>query len=170
MLLYVTVVATANVRHDYYQIITVPAVSLVLASGFLFLWKNEIFNRIFTRILAVFSVFIMLMVGWLNIKDNYNINHPEIIETGREVDRLTPKDALIVAPYDGDTAFLYQTQRRGWPVIDDSIDNIIANGADYYASVNLIDSDTRMLEARFKTIEKNDKFIIIDLHQPLKAK
>lgn len=170
MFLYVTVVATANVRHDYYQIILIPAISLVLASGVTYLWENATFNVIASRVLVVFSVYMMLTTGWGLIKDNYNINHPEIIEAGREVDKITPKDALVVAPYNGDTAFLYQTNRRGWPAIDNSIDNIILEGASYYVSVDLGSDDTKMIASRFKTAEKTDKFIIIDLREPIKTK
>jgi hypothetical protein len=74
----------------------------------------------------------MIITGFSQIKENYRINHPEIIEAGKVVDELTPKDSLVVAPYNGDTAFLYQTKRWGWPAIDDSIDHIIEKGADYY--------------------------------------
>lgn len=170
MFMYVVTVATASVRHDYYQILTVPAISIALASGVVFLWEGSIFNKIASRILVLFAIFMMLMIGWLNIKDNYNINHPEIIEAGKEVDKITPKDALVVAPYNGDTAFLYQTHRWGWPAIDDSIDHIIEKGADYYVSVDLGSSDTKMIELRFKTIEKTSRYIIIDLHQTIKTK
>jgi len=170
MFLYVIIVATANVRHDYYQIVTIPAISLVVASGACYLWNSLFFNRIISRILVVFSVGMMLMIGWLGIKDDYQVNHPEIVEAGQEVDKITPKDALVVAPYDGDTAFLYQTNRWGWPAIDDSIDNIIKEGADYYVSVNLGSADTKMIESQFRTIKETDKYIIIDLHQPLKTK
>lgn len=170
MLLYVTVVATANVRHDYYQIITIPAVALTVASGFIYLWENEIFNKLATRILAVFSVFMMLMAGWLLVKDDYNINHPEIIAAGKEIQKITPKNAFVVAPYNGDTAFLYQTNRSGWPVMDDTIDNIIEKGASFYVSVTFDDADTKMIAARFKTLEKTNQYIIIDLREPLNAK
>jgi len=168
MFLYVAIVATANVRHDYYQIVSIPAIALVIASGSVYLWNTLIFNRYLSRIIVVFSIGMMLMVGWFGIRDDYNVNHPEIIEAGKEVDKITPKDALVVAPYDGDTAFLYQTNRWGWPAIDDSVDNIIKKGADYYVSVNLGSADTKMIESRFKTVEKTDKYIIIDFHQPLK--
>ncbi len=170
MFLYVVVVATASVRHDYYQIVAMPAISLVVASGTYFLWNNLIFNRVISRILAIFSIVMMLMVGWLGIKDNYQINHPEIIEAGKVVDNIIPKDALVIAPYNGDTAFLYQTNRWGWPAIDDSIDNIIEKGADYYISVDLGSADTKMIESRFTTTKKTDRYIIIDLHQPIKTK
>ena len=118
----------------------------------------------------MFSIVVMLITGWNQIVGNYAINHPEILEAGAEVDKLTPKDALVVAPYDGDTAFLYATKRWGWPAIDNSIDNIIAEGASFYVSVNLGSTDTKMIESRFTTVEKNGKFIIINLTKPLSTK
>jgi 4-amino-4-deoxy-L-arabinose transferase-like glycosyltransferase len=165
---YVVIVATANVRHDYYQILIIPAISLALSSGFIFLWDNTFFNKTLSRIVAIFSVMVMLITGFSLIKDNFNVNHPEIVEIGKRVDEITPKGALIVAPYNGDTAFLYQTNRSGWPAVDDSIDKIIARGADYYVSLDLGSSDTKTIEARFKTVEKTNRYIIIDLSKSLK--
>jgi hypothetical protein len=169
-LFYVVVVADANVMHDYYQILTVPAIALTLASGSVYLWKQSVFNKSLVRSVLFFSIFIMLITGWYQVKGDYVINHWEIMEAGAEVDKITPKDAIVVAPYDGDTAFLYQTKRRGWPAIDNSIDNIIKEGASYYVSVDLGSSDTKMFSARFKTVEKTDKYIILDLKSEITKK
>lgn len=167
---YVIAVADANVMHDYYQILVIPAIALGLAAGTVFLWTNQIFNKILTRIIVTISIGVMLITGWNQIVGDYEINHPEIVEAGQEVDKITPKDALVIASYDGDTAFLYQTNRWGWPVIDDSIDNMIKDGADYYVSVDEGSADTKMIASRFTTVEKTDKYIIIDLQLPLKTK
>jgi len=169
-LFYVVLVADANVMHDYYQILTIPVVALTLASGSVYLWSQNIFNRLLARIILVFSVGIMLITGWYQIVGDYNINHPEILEAGAEIDKITPKNALIVAPYNGDTAFLYATNRWGWPAIDNSIDNIIKEGASYYVSVDLESADTKMVESRFTTVVKTDKYVIIDLLKPLTVK
>lgn len=166
-LFYVIVVADANTMHDYYQILIIPPVALGLAAGSIYLWSQNIFNKILARTVLIFSIGVMLITGWNQISGDYNINHPEILTAGAEIDKITPKDTLVVAPYNGDTAFLYATNRWGWPAIDDSIDNIIVKGADYYVSVDLGSSDTRMIEARFKTIEKTSQYIIINLHQQL---
>ena len=107
----------------------------------------------------------MFSVGAYQVKEFYKINHPEIISTGEVVDRIVPKDALIIAPYNGDTAFLYHTKRRGWPVVDTDFDTLIDRGADYYVSVTQNDSDTLMLMERFKIVEKTADYIILDLHQ-----
>lgn len=167
-LFYVVLVADANVKHDYYQIITVPVIALTLASGSTYLWSQNIFNKWLVRIALAFSVFVMLITGWYQIVGDYAVNHPEIIEAGQEVDKITPKNAIIVAPYDGDTAFLYQTKRQGWPAVDNSIDNIIKEGASYYVSVNLRSADTINFEKRFKTVEKTKSYIILNLREPIK--
>jgi hypothetical protein len=166
-LVYVVLVASANVMHDYYQILTIPAIALGLASGSLYLWHQDVFNRSLTRIILLFSVMVMLITGWFQIRGNYVINHYEILEAGQAADKLLPKDAIVVAPYNGDTAFLYQTKRNGWPVVDNSIDNIIKQGADYYISVDLHSTDTLNFEKRFVTLVKTDKYIILDLHKEI---
>lgn len=165
VVLYTIVVATANVRHDYYQIFLIPAISLLLAGGTVYLWKSREFLEIVAKPLVVFSIGMAFFVSFYQVREYYKIDHPEIIEAGTAVDRLTSKDALVVAPYNGDTAFLYQTKRWGWPAVDSSIDNIVKRGADYYVSVDLGSADTLNFEKRFKTIAKTDKYIILDLHQ-----
>lgn len=162
-LVYVVVVADANVMHDYYQILTIPAISLALASGSVYLWQQSAFNKVLTRLFLIFSIGVMLITGWYQIKGNYVVNHWEIIEAGNAIDKLIPKDAVVVAPYMGDTAFLYQTKRSGWPAVDNSIDNIIKQGASYYVSVDLNSQDTKDFAKRFKTLVKTDKYIILKL-------
>jgi hypothetical protein len=110
----------------------------------------------------------MMITGWYQIRGNYQINHGEIIDAGKRADEILPKDARVIAPYNGDTAFLYQTNRWGWPAIDDSIDRDIEKGADYYVSVDLGSPDTKLIESRFKTVEKTDKYIIVDLHKTIR--
>ena len=165
-LLYAVVVATASVMHDYYQISMVPAISLVVAQGSLFLWDNELFNRKLSRAILIFSVFVMLISGWFQAKEYYNVNHPEIIEAGKAIDKIAPKDALILVPYNGDTAFLYQTGRSGWPAVDSSIEEIKEKGADYYLSINFNDKDTIQAMNEFKVIEKTSTYVIVDLNEP----
>jgi hypothetical protein len=130
--------------------------------------NGSLLNKTWSRIVLVFSLVMMFGIGWYQIKEFYKINHPEIIEAGSYIDNSVPKDAWVIAPYNGDTAFLYQTKRKGWPVIDNSLENLIERGADYYISVNLNDSDTSYISKKYDILEKNDKFILIDLHNPTK--
>ena len=166
VLFYALVVATANVMHDYYQISMVPAISLLVAQGSLFLWNNNFFEKYLSRFLLIFSILIMLISGWYQAKEYYNVNHPEIIEAGKAIDKIAPKDALILVPYNGDTAFLYQTGRSGWPAVDSSISEIKERGADYYLSVNFNDKDTIQAMNEYKVIERTSTYVIVDLNQP----
>lgn len=165
MFAYVSVIATANVRHDYYQTFIIPAVCLTLAQGGYFLLTNKIINRYISIGIFGFATLMAIGLSFYQIKGYYDINHPELITVGAIVDKITPKDALIIAPYNGDTAFLYQTKRWGWPAIDGSIDDLIKRGADYYVSLNKTDSDTKIIESRFKLISSSDQYVMFDLHQ-----
>jgi 4-amino-4-deoxy-L-arabinose transferase-like glycosyltransferase len=166
MVLYVTIIATANVRHDYYQVFVIPAVVLTLAWGSVLMWKGGGFNKWMTRGLLAFSVFLMMGISLYEVKGFYAINHPEIVKAGRAADKLLPKDAWVVAPYNGDTTFLYQTGRWGWPVVNESIEGIIEKGADYYVSVNM-DDDTNNFMNRFAVVERTGDYVILDLHKQI---
>jgi len=166
MFLYVLVVADGNVQHDYYQTQIIPAIALMLASGVIYIWNSPEFNKWIARPLLGFCLVMMFGMGLYQVIGDYQVNHYEIIVAGQEANKILPKDAIVIAPYNGDTTFLYQTKRFGWPVVDRSFDELIRMGADYYVSVNY-DTDTNNLLKKYKAIEKNNTFVIIDLHQPL---
>ena len=117
--------------------------------------------------LATISFIFMLAFSWFTIRTYYWINRPEIVEAGKVADAILPKDAKVIAPYNGDTTFLYQTQRQGWPLGFD-IDKKIAMGATAYVTVSPTDADleTRDLAQKYTVLVRNDKFAIIDLTRP----
>jgi hypothetical protein len=164
MFLYVSVIATANVRHDYYQTIAVPAVVLALGSGVFNMWhSSDNFNLLIVRGVLVFSLIIATLSSASEIREFYKINHPEIIEAGFAAQRMVPKDSLIIAPYNGDTAFLYQTGRRGWPVVDRPINELIEKGAEYFVSVDLGHYQTVEFSKKFEMMESSDNYVILKL-------
>lgn len=163
MLAYVTIVATANVRHDYYQTLLIPLISILLALGFSELIES--FRKVKWGFLYPAAIFVMMiLISLFQVKEYYKINHPEILVAGEAVDRLTPKDSLVIASYNGDTAFLYQTKRRGWPVVELPIDELIAEGASYFVSVNLNDSQTIEFVNRFEVLEKTNTYVLLKLN------
>ncbi len=170
MFLYTTIFATASVRHDYYQVFVIPAVALTLAQGTVYLWNKKEYNIWLRRSLVIFSIGMIINSGADKIKGFYNINHYEIVEAGMAADSLLPKDALVIAPYNGDTAFLYQTKRSGWPIVDTGIEKMIKKGASYYISVNKGDSDSVTFKRMFKTVVEADRYIILDLTSPISEK
>ncbi len=166
-LAYMVVIARGNVQHDYYQILLLPGISVYVGKGFAFLLSNKIFSKALCSLLSALCLLFMLAFSWYTIRSYYWINRPEIVEAGQAADKLLPKDAKVIAPYGGDTTFLYQTKRQGWP-IGFEIDKKQAMGATHYVTVSPSDNDfeTKDLANRYTVLIRNEKFAIIDLTKP----
>jgi len=166
--LYFAVIAGGNVRHDYYQAIIVPFLCIFLAKGTVLLISltKSTYSRLLTLIMTLFIIVFTVGMSWYDIKGYYQVNNPSMVEAGIALDKTAPKDAKVIAPYNGDTAFLYQTKRSGWPVGGD-IEERIADGATFYVSTSY-DDEARDLEKKYTLVEKNDKYIIIKLTEKKK--
>lgn len=169
-LLYVIILARGNVQHDYYQILLIPVISVYAAKGFTFLLSNNALSKYISYPLSAVSLLFMFGFSWYTVRTYYWINRPEIILAGQTADRLLPKNAKVIAPYNGDTSFLFQTNRQGWP-IGFEIDKKIAMGATAYVTVSPTDQDleTRDLAKKYTVLVRNDNFAIIDLTKPVKT-
>lgn len=156
-ILYLIVFASGNVQHDYYQILIIPAVAIFVGNG---LGKMRPW-------MAGISFIFMLAFSWYTVRTYYWINRPEIVDAGITADKLLPSDAKVIASYNGDTTFLYQTKRQGWPLGFD-IAQKIALGATHYVTVSPTDEDgeTRALASEYTVLVRNDKYAIIDLTMP----
>lgn len=166
MFTYMVVFASGNVQHDYYQVLLLPWVAWLWAAG-----ASWMLDRAQTTLEKYTLVAVLVFIGgfswifsWYHVKDWFQIQNPAIVQAGQAVDRLTPSDALIIAPYFGDTAFLFQTNRRGWP-IGYYINEKIEFGAQYYVSSSL-DDETKQLMQSYTVMESTDAFTLIDLTQP----
>ena len=167
VMLYMTIFAMGNVTHDYYQLPLLPVGSILVAFGF---WamvnaSKKLFPRLMNLLLALALVILSLAFGWYEVRGYFNINHPEIITAGQAVDRLLPKDAIVIAPYNRDVAFLYQTNRHGWPE-GGQLAAKISQGATHYVSV-VFDKETVDLEQKCRVLEKTQQYVIIDLRNCL---
>ncbi len=172
--LYFIIFATGNVRHDYYQFIFVPVASIFVAVGFINLIKgiSGFVPRIFTIILALIFLPLSIYFTWTQVKELYKINNPPIIEAGIFADKILPKEALVLAPYNGDNAFLYHINRPGFPVGAFPVLELVSRyGVTHYVSVNR-DDKTNWVLRHFKILEDNPRFVIADLtriEKPLTA-
>lgn len=160
--LYLAIFASGNVTHDYYQAILVPVIAVFVAKGIDFLLTPP---KLFSSLAAYGLLFIcltfMLAFSWFHVRDYFNINRQEIVEAGKAADNILPSQAKVIAPYGGDTAFLYQTNRKGWPV-GGAIDDKLSKGATHYVSV-LFDEESRWLTSHCQTLLKTSSFVIVDL-------
>jgi hypothetical protein len=161
---YVVVFAEGNVRHDYYQVITLPVIVLVAGIGIDYALTIAKKFRIIKIgvVVIIFCIALTFYFSWNKVKTYYWINNYSIIEAGKSADELLPVTAKVIAPYGGDTAFLYQTNRQGWP-IGFTIEDKIKLGATHYVSVDPNDPEAVDLALRYPVLKKTDSYIIIQL-------
>ena len=167
MWLYFVIFATGNVRHNYYQYIFVPIGAVFLTQGFLLLVKGlpNFLPRFWTLILAIIFLPLSFYFSWHQVKEFYKINNPDIVTAGKKADQILPKDAIVVAPYNGDTAFLYQTNRHGFPFIPLPLTELVADyGVTHFVSTTK-DNKTNWVLRHFQIIEDNPNFVVVDLTQ-----
>ncbi len=135
------------------------------------IFGNPDFSRVKSILMVIICVIFMEAFGWYQVRDYFNINHPEIVQAGEALDKIASKKALVVAPYGGDTAFLYQTKRAGWPIMEGDIQQMIKKGAHYYVSVNFNQETNQILEQstssyiqeKFFVVAKTNQYVIIQL-------
>ncbi len=164
--IFMTVLATGNIQHDYYQILIMPTLAIYFGKGVDFiLERKDIFNRFISYLVIVVGVIFSLAFGWFAVRDFYSIQHPNIVVAGRAVDSLIPKDAKVVAPYGGDTTLLYYTNRKGWPVFDRSFKAFKKAGASYIVFADPSPSDLD-LERLFEPVIITPQYAIFDLTKP----
>lgn len=162
-LAYMAIIATGNVQHDYYQIQIIPAIAMTLGVGvdYALSLKKSFLGKLSVSCFLIPIYLLALALGWYDIRGYFNINNPAIVQAGLKINSIAPPDALIVAPYQGDTAFLFQTNRRGWPIGGD-IDKKIQLGASYYVTTTR-DTEFNELKAKYTLVEETDQYSIIKL-------
>lgn len=165
--LYLVVFATGNVQHDYYQILLLPALAIFLARGFLLLLSGLPFflPRIVSIPLAVFLLAVTYYLTWLEIRGLYQINNYSMIKAGRVADEILPKNARVLAQYNGDTAFLYQINRDGFTSIISSAEQMKKDYAlDYYLSTAR-DPRTAWLMNKYEVVVDDPEYVIINFNK-----
>lgn len=164
VVLFFIVIATGNVQHDYYQALIVPSISISVGFGLFYILKYTFKNKLVSFFAVVVLFGFGISFSWYQVKDFYNINNPVIVEAGNWADAKLEKNAKIIAPYTGDTAFLYQTNRSGWPVEIYDFDQIIQSSSDpiYLISVNF-DTYTNAMISKFNTIYRSDNFVVLKI-------
>ena len=159
---YMAVIATGNVQHDYYQIQIMPTIAIFVGLGisYMFSLKRGL-GKIFAGLLVSVIIALSIALSWYELKGFFWVNNPAMVEAGQYIDANTPDDSVVIAPYMGDTAFLYQTNRRGWP-IGGAIEDKIKSGATHYVTTTR-DAEFNELKLKYGVVIENDRFAIIKL-------
>ncbi|MEK7092649.1 MAG: hypothetical protein AAB907_03415, partial [Patescibacteria group bacterium] len=166
-LIYLIVMATGNVQHDYYQILIIPTLAILFGKGadFVLSGAGVIFNRFTSYMVILSCIAFMLAFGWFYVRDYYNLQHIEVVISGVAIDKALPKDAKVIAPYGGDTTLLYNLNRVGWPVFDRPLRDFIKQGATHMAFVNPTPGEMEFTKY-FEVTIRGVSFVVFDLGKP----
>lgn len=170
LILYFVIFASGNVRHDYYQVPLIPIASIFMAIGTvkLFNLPHGQFIKYLGPVVAVSLIAIMYAFGFFEIRGYYWVNRPQIVEAGIAADRILPEDAIVIAPYNGDTAFLYQTNRHGYPLYPiegKTLEKLADEGNKYFISVDPNQEFVQKLGQKCKILEATQSYIIIEIER-----
>lgn len=166
--IYLSVVATANVRHDYYQFLILPAIIMGSALGVGYLWESEDMGYTLKLLVVPATLALAAFSSFYQVKEYYKVNNPELQLIGARVNELTTTADRVVVPYNGDTAFLYQTGRFGWPAIDTGWPQLLNEGATVYVSLDKSSDDSLFVKDHFKLLEEGSNYVIYSLKNPVK--
>lgn len=164
-LLYLFVIATGNVQHDYYQIIIIPTLCMISALGADFL-NNYLSKKFSFRISLTFLVLIFITAiyfSWQQVGDFFNINDRGMVAAAKRANDILPKDSLVIAPYDGSTTLLNLSQRRGWPVFQSDIEILIEKGAEYMIIANPTPQDFSGFGSDYDVVDSSENYLILKL-------
>lgn len=163
-IVYVCIFATGNVQHDYYQIVILPSVAMAMGLGAALLWNlpKRFGGEMVGRTVVVLGMVLSFFFSWKIVEGYFWINNPVMVKVGKELDNSLPKEALVVAPYMGDTSFLYQINRKGWPSFQDGLSKMVEKGADYLVLLNPTAEDIKIKE-EYTIVKQTKEYILFDL-------
>ena len=169
-LLYITVIARGNVQHDYYQILIIPTICMLLGRGASFLLsipvrlgKNLGVNTVVSIASLGLIIIFSLSFSWFYVRDFFNINNRGLVTAGKIADRMLPKDAKVIAANNGDTSFLYYINRKGWPAYEKSPEELKLLGATHIVIPSPDKHDYEGLGKIYKAVYSSPEVLILKL-------
>ncbi len=162
--LYTVVIATGNVQHDYYQIYIIPAISMFAGIGAAYLYeyiakKNGIIAIVVVGGLLCLTFFF----SWKYVKDYFNINDRGMVAAGEKANEVLPKNAKIIALYDGSTTLLNISARPGWYSFQKDIEGLMKMGATHLVIANPTQNDINGFGKTYEAVASSSSYLILKL-------
>ncbi|MFA6602779.1 MAG: hypothetical protein WCT01_03155 [Candidatus Shapirobacteria bacterium] len=164
--LYFAIVAGGNLRHDYYQIFTLPQIALSLGLGFsaILKYKKRFMAIPLLLILSIYSLYTTTRL----IYPNYQIYNSTQLHLSQIAADYVPPNALVIAPAQGDTTYLYFLGRSGYPLEMDNFQSLATlHQQDLYLVSTDINDYTHKVQKTGKVLWTGPNGIIIKIpYQP----
>jgi hypothetical protein len=115
MVLFVVAVGYGN-RHPWYQLPFVPIAAAFAGAACAF-FGSKISSRVAAVTLSILPG-LFAILAFLYVRPLYESSAAQHRDAGLELDKITTRDALIVAVDNGNPAILYYANRKGWHFLE----------------------------------------------------
>lgn len=186
-LMFMVVVGEGN-RHPWYQLPMTPAAAALAGVGYDFtVRRSAALMRSKTLLTLLNCIFFVALAAYsyMTVTPLYAHQRPELWSLGRELNRITPPDALVIVADGGDPRAIYYSQRKGWHFLQGGylrdhprdtqeaitiIEQLRGEGASYLAfaqnSVQWFDAYEGLreyLDVRYQRIRETTEYVIFDI-------
>jgi 4-amino-4-deoxy-L-arabinose transferase-like glycosyltransferase len=185
LIVFVVLAGGGNHRHDWYQLPVVPVAAALAGRA-----CDRGFHRLAQRTGATLAllcagVFVagLAYVSYVCIAPHYEPKRLAWWQAGRELNQITPPEALVLIADDGDPTALYYSKRHGWhclpyfgsnPVDSQQaireLERLRAEGASYLAFTSntfwwlaRYGAFQEHLAARYRRVSATDAYLIFDI-------
>jgi 4-amino-4-deoxy-L-arabinose transferase-like glycosyltransferase len=118
MCLFVVAVGYGN-RHPWYQLPLVPIAAAFAGAACAFL-GSKISSRAVAATLGILLASSFAILAFLYVRPLYESSGAQLRKAGLELNKITTRDALIVATDTGNPTIFYYAERKGWHFLEQS--------------------------------------------------
>jgi hypothetical protein len=116
MVLFVVAVGYGN-RHPWYQLPLVPIAAAFAGASCAFV-ELKISSRVVAVTLSILLASSFAILAFWYVRPLYESSAAQHREAGQELEKITTRDALIVAVNNGNPAIFYYAKRKGWHFLE----------------------------------------------------
>lgn len=164
-LLYLFVFQGGNVQHEYYQTLILPPLALFTGIGISTILTNR---KIFLHplltsfLILILCVFAFLFSYYYKVKDFYT--YPQDLNfMVKIIQTFTSPDDKIVADRMGDTTLLYLSDRKGFPILSGTVEQLRNKGYRFILTDQKKSIEEMSNEIGVQIIFQNDQFALLKL-------
>lgn len=163
-LLYLLVFQGGNVQHEYYQIIILPALALLVGVGLstAVSGAKHFLHPLLTIPIVVSFVALSAFFSYYTVKDFYEYPK-ELPQIARVINELTTDKDRIVTDRVGDTTLLYLTGRKGSPAFYKDIPELKKLGYTHFVTLHKETAADVELKYKLPILFQSNEFTLFSL-------
>ena len=153
-----------NVQHEYYQILILPTIAMLLGLGVDHIVKSQ--KNVYIGVFANILIIGILISSWIFSYDkvrHYYYSLSDIPQFAKVVKDLTDPNDKIVVDTQGDTTTLFAFDRKGSPAIIGIPPELKDMGYSYLFTYNQETADNLIRDFDLDVVFRNNRFVLIKL-------